>query len=247
MQAIARPGVLESGIASWWPCSYSVSQSSTTLLYASGGIQPETINSWDLHRESCVRCLPVKPKEASSNSPIVLALSASKDQPLVSAACSDGSVQILDLREPWGAAIHFPDVKSDAASSSLASIALRTHEARLVTAATGGMMRLWDLRVPSQPQRSIQAHSPSSGLTTLASHPHAPLLATATRTHSLKVWTSSGEQVGALRPASGGFMNSGKSGAITCLAFHPYSLNLAAGGDNNVVALYSIDHSPGSR
>jgi len=249
-QAVARPGVLDSNSRGWWPTSFSLGSSGpNSILFASGGTHPRSINAWDLHREVCVRCLqvPVAPGSA------VAALSASNEEPLVAVACTDGTAQLLDLREPQGVAMAVQAVPrgGEAAAAaggthSLAGLALRSWESRLVTATTGGMLQLWDVRAAARgPTREVQAHSSASGLTALASHPHAPLLATATKTHSLKVWTAGGEQVGAMRAASGGFLGAGKSGAITCLQFHPYHLTLAAGGDSNVVAIYTVEHSAG--
>lgn len=179
-------------------------------------------------------------------------LCADREQPLLAVGCSGGAVQLLDLRTKEHLALkiqsHSPDDSQGPPGSDLVGLALRPEGlpgARLVTAAANGMLKLWDIRRtgdPSSPTKAVKAHSPTSGLSVLAWHPHAPLLATATKTHTLKVWTATGENIGAMRAASGGFLGAGKSGAINCLQFHPYNWKLAAGGDNNVVAIYTIGH-----
>jgi WD40 repeat protein len=62
---------------------------------------------------------------------------------------------------------------------------------QMVTACSGGSLKFWDIRSAGGPGlvRAVEAHSGGSGLTCLAAHPAAPLLATGTKTHTVKVFS----------------------------------------------------------
>ncbi len=49
-------------------------------------------------------------------------------------------------------------------------------------------------------------------------------------------------QVGAIRAQSSFLAH--KMGPVTCMAFHPYQLLLAAGGGDSVCTVYAIDNNP---
>lgn len=89
-------------------------------------------------------------------------------------------------------------------------------------------------------QRSLEAHT-KGGMCVFAAHPNAPLLATATTSQVVKVWSAAGEPVGAMRaqPSS----TAGKLGAVTCAAWHPYRTKLAVGAADSVCSVYSVDNA----
>ena len=248
-QAAPRPPVLDAGLGGWWPCAFSLGAGGSTL-FSCGGSHPRCINTWDLTRELCVDQAVVKLDPHQDQDGSIHLLSADRTQPLLALGCSGALVRLLDLRAPQSAGMqlraHEASDPAGPLGSELVGLALRpstSSAARLVTAGANGMLKLWDLRSSHGPVKSIQAHAPTSGLSVLAAHPNAPLLATATKTHTLKVWTAAGDNVGAVRAASGGFLGAGKSGAISCLQFHPYRWKLAAGGDTNVAAIYTIERA----
>ena len=72
---------------------------------------------------------------------------------------------------------------------------------------------------------TIDAHRGS--LTALAVHRHAPVIASGSTKQLIKVFNLKGEQLGSIR-YSPNFMAQ-KIGSVSCLAFHPYQVLLAAG------------------
>ena len=87
----------------------------------------------------------------------------------------------------------------------------------------------------------LSAHS-AGGLTALAAHPHAPLLATGTTASVVKLWHAGGAPAGTVR-AHGPLLGA-RPGAVGALAFHPYRGLLASGGRDAFVAMFPI--APGS-
>jgi len=254
-QAVPRPGVLDHSGGSSKPAVFHHGAAGGHLLFASGGVRPRCISVWDLNREICVDQLTVEPLGTSGTRLYVQAVAGNPEEPLLAAGCSRGGARVFDLRAPYQQpAIAVSAVTASEASfgggTSLAGLALRPEtlagSSRLVAACANGMLKFWDLRATSQPLRTVQAStSPTSGLSVLAAHPNAPLLATGSRTQMVKVWGASGEQLGGMRPVGSSFLGAAKSGgsAINCLQFQPYGLRLAAGSDSHVVALFSIENT----
>ena len=121
---------------------------------------------------------------------------------------------------------------------------------RFVTAAPSGEVALCDWRGagagggvggagPSAGVwKALPAHA-SGGLTALASHPRAPLLATGTAAGVVKLWTADGEAAGPAVRASGPLLGA-RVGPVEALAFHPYRGLLASAGRDPYVALFHI-------
>lgn len=57
------------------------------------------------------------------------------------------------------------------------------------------------------------------------------------------MWTDTGDVVGAIRAQSSFLAH--KMGPVTCMAFHPYSPMLAAGGGDSVCTVYTVDNQAG--
>ena len=87
----------------------------------------------------------------------------------------------------------------------------------------------------------LSAHS-AGGLTALAAHPHAPLIATGTTASVVKLWHAGGGPAGTVR-AHGPLLGA-RPGAVGALAFHPYRGLLASGGRDAFVAMFPI--APGA-
>ena len=86
--------------------------------------------------------------------------------------------------------------------------------------------------------KSFEAHS-KGVLSAMCAHGVAPLLATATTSQVVKLWSTRGEQVGVVR-AHTSFLSQ-RIGPITCLAFGPHDLHLASGGGDSIVAVYQVE------
>lgn len=90
--------------------------------------------------------------------------------------------------------------------------------------------------------KAVEAHSRGT-MTALAAHPNASLLATATSSQVVKVWSACGEQVGVVR-AHSSFLATHRIGPVTCLSFAPYELLLGSGSADPMVAIYGLEAAP---
>lgn len=127
----------------------------------------------------------------------------------------------------------------------------------LLSGSVSGEIKFWDLRYPKTSTKSLEANT--FPMTALAVHDHAPLIARytyeATRdelfrrlifvlrsgSHNqfIKVFRSDGEPLTLIRYHEG-FLGE-RIGPVSCLAFHPNRLFLAAGATDSVVAIYASD------
>lgn len=92
-----------------------------------------------------------------------------------------------------------------------------------------------DLRRTKETYLKIGAHRGS--LTALGVHRHAPVIASGSGKEVVKVFNLEGEQLGIIKYQTS-FMAQ-KIGPVSCLAFHPYQVLLAAGAAGSSVSLYN--------
>ncbi len=208
------------------------------LFAAERGGRPGTarVRAWDLAAERAAPGAAFQEGEA-----VVEHLAAGRAAPLLFAGGRDGAVRVFDLRA------NAPATAVQGARDRLAGLVAEPGGAphTLVAAHRRGELRFYDTRMlgggaPGAAAliASVEAHS-RGGLTTLAGHARAPLLATATAGQVVKVWRASGEQVGVVRCQTS-FLGE-RIGPIAALSFAPFSLALASGGGDSVCAVFGMD------
>lgn len=228
------------------PCSeatfcYSSVHMGGTLYAAGGRSLPRglTINAWDLHREYCVSQLgngETEDRQVSS----VVHLAVSEKAPVLYVGEASGNVRIFDLRAQQQVQ------QTQPSKDHLVGIVAEPGgvENQLILGYRNGTLNFLDCRVmggasPSVSLlRSVEGHS-KGNMTTLCGHSYAPLIASATTSQVVKIWSLRGEQVGVVRPHSS--ILGQPIGPTTCLAFAPYSLQLASGGGDSICAVYSLE------
>jgi regulator-associated protein of mTOR len=228
------------------PCSeatfcYSSVHMGGTLYAAGGRNTPKglAINAWDLHREYCVSQLGGGEEEDKAS--CITHLAASDSSPIVYSANASGNVRIFDLRTQQQVERIQPSLKDNLVGMVAEPGGV---ENQLVLGYRNGTLNFMDCRVLSSSSptvsllRSIEGHS-KGNVTTLCGHKHSPLVASATTSQVVKVWSLRGQQVGVIRPHSS--ILGQPIGPATCLAFAPYSLQLASGGGDSICAIYSLE------
>ncbi|XP_019413125.1 PREDICTED: regulatory-associated protein of TOR 1-like isoform X2 [Lupinus angustifolius] len=124
---------------------------------------------------------------------------------------------------------------SDCSISALA--ASQVHGGQFAAGFVDGSVRLYDVRTPE----ILLVHLRGS-LTALAAHKHAPIIASGSaKQQFIEVFNLEGDQLGTIRHYP--TLMAQKIGAISCLAFHPYQLLLAAGAADTCVSIYADDHA----
>ena len=120
-------------------------------------------------------------------------------------------------------------------SAWIVSAHLRSDVPEAVTASVRGSVKFWDLRT-MRTYKTLEVHK--SPLTALAMHNSAPIIATGSHAQFIKILTLGGDQLGGIIKYHDGFLGQ-RVGPVSCLAFHPTRLMLAAGFTDSIVSVYS--------
>ncbi|KAE9155047.1 hypothetical protein PF006_g1004 [Phytophthora fragariae] len=215
------PGTRGSGLVMNW-------QQQAGAMYAGGN--SSMLRGWDLRQEKCTVALPTQ-----TDSCITSMASDESIPGMVVAGFGDGTLRIFDSRSR-------PDYSVKTIMREHASWVVQTHiyagRNELLTGSVTGELKFWDLRYPKNSVKSLEAHR--SPMTALAVHDYAPIFASGSHNQFIKVFRSDGEQLALIRYHEG-FLGE-RIGPVSCLAFHPRRLFLAAGATDSVVAVYSSDN-----
>ncbi|PRQ42771.1 putative transcription factor WD40-like family [Rosa chinensis] len=226
-------------------------QQQSGYLYASGELS--SIMLWDLDKEQLVNSIH------SQSDCSISALSASQVHgSQLTAGFVDGSVRLYDVRTPDMLVCemrpHTPKVVGN--TQKIERVVGNTQKvervvgigfqpgldpSKIVSACQAGDIQFLDIRNSKDPYLTIEAHRGS--LTALAVHRHAPLIASGSAKQLIKVFSLEGEQLGTIRYYPS-FMAQ-KIGPVSCLAFHPYEVLLAAGAADACASIYADDNSQG--
>ncbi|KAL4109088.1 hypothetical protein PRIC1_000793 [Phytophthora ramorum] len=214
------PGTRGSGLVMNW-------QQDAGMMYAGGN--SSVLRGWNLRQEKCTVALPTQ-----TDSCITSMASDDSSPGMVVAGFGDGTLRIFDARSR-------PDYAVKTIMKEHTSWVVQTHiyEGRneLLTGSVTGELKFWDMRYPKNSVKSLEAHR--SPMTALAVHDYAPIFASGSHNQFIKVFRSDGEQLALIRYHEG-FLGE-RIGPVSCLAFHPHRLFLAAGATDSVVAVYSSD------
>uniref|UniRef100_A0A7N0VD95 Raptor N-terminal CASPase-like domain-containing protein n=1 Tax=Kalanchoe fedtschenkoi TaxID=63787 RepID=A0A7N0VD95_KALFE len=205
-------------------------QQQSGFLYASGEIS--SIMTWSLERGQLVNALP---------SPTDCSISALSASPVHSGQLAtgyvDGTVRLFDVRAPDSLVY----TASPHTKESEKVMGLGFHPGldpvKLVSASQAGDVQVIDMRYSKGSYASFEAHKGS--LTAFAIHRHAPIIASGSARQLIKVYSLEGDLLGSMQN-SPIFMPQ-KTGPISCLAFHPYRMLLAAGTTDPFVSIFADD------
>ena len=109
-------------------------------------------------------------------------------------------------------------------------------DGQLVTGSVNGDVRIWDLR-HSHSTKTIEAHS--TGMSAMAVHNHAPVIASGSHNQYVKVFNMEGNPLSTIRYHDG-FLGQ-RIGPISAMAFHPHKMLLAAGSTDSIISVFETD------
>ncbi|KNC48222.1 WD-repeat protein mip1 [Thecamonas trahens ATCC 50062] len=210
------PGKRGAGLITSW-------QQSSGYLFCGGDVP--FVRVWDLRREMAVLDIPTGTESS------VTALTTDGSSTLVGAT-GDGRVLVFDLRAPAREAL----VKAIAAHSSWVLDVHMRGPRHVISGSSGGSIRTWDLRADG-PTAQIKAYD--KGMTALAVHPSAPLMAAGSQNQFVKVFNTSGKELSKICFYDG-FLGQ-RIGAVSSLAFHPHRLFLGVGSTDSIVSIYASE------
>uniref|UniRef100_A0A2M4A4U5 Putative guanine nucleotide binding protein mip1 n=2 Tax=Anopheles triannulatus TaxID=58253 RepID=A0A2M4A4U5_9DIPT len=196
-------------------------QRSQTIMAAG---EAKYVRIWDAEREMRICDIP------SGSDTSVLKLSCAPNG-LFAAGFYDGSVRIFDHRCP-PAEQRCATIREHL--HPILTLCMRDDCEALITACTGSVVRLYDLRKMGT---AHQHWSVGSEVSAMAIHASADILACATS--QIVIYGLDGAVLSTGR-GNEGFMASRK-GVASCLSFHKHKLNLAAGYNDNTAAVLVPD------
>ncbi|XP_078609645.1 regulatory-associated protein of mTOR-like isoform X2 [Branchiostoma floridae x Branchiostoma japonicum] len=193
------------------------------MLLASGDVR--IIRVWDTQKEKKLQDIPT-----GADSCVTSLVSDSVGRSLLIAGCGDGSVRLFDRR---------------LAPNECRVMTLREHtgwvvkvflqkgsEGNIISASVGGDLKFWDPRF-SESVKTIQT---SQGLASFDVHPQAEIFACGSANQFISLYTLNGENISTIKYHDG-FMGQ-RIGPISCLAFHPHWVHLAAGSTDCFLSVY---------
>lgn len=196
-------------------------------LIASGDVK--VIRIWDAEREAKVHDIPT-----GAESCITCLTSDQSNPHIVVAGCGDGTVRTYDRRLPANES-RFSICSEHSAWVVNVSLQDRAgHGGQIVSGSVAGDVRFWDLRS----NNATNYIPPSHGMTAMAVHPTLDLIACGTASQFISLYNHQGESVGTIKYLDG-FMGH-RMGPVSCVAFHPYKVNLAAGSTDALISVYSV-------
>ncbi|OWF51799.1 regulatory-associated protein of mTOR-like isoform X1 [Mizuhopecten yessoensis] len=194
------------------------------MLLASGDVR--TIKIWDSRSEMKLQDIPT-----GADSCVTSLASDSVGRSLLIAGCGDGTVRLFDRR---------------LGPTECRVMTLREHnhrvlnvhlqkgsEGKIVSTSNGGDVRFWDPRFTE----SVRVLNLQQGLTAVDMHNLADVIACGSMNQYIGVYNQSGDSLSTIKYHEG-FLGQ-RIGAISCLAFHPYKVKLAAGGSDSFISVYS--------
>ncbi|KAF0700295.1 Aste57867_9173 [Aphanomyces stellatus] len=214
------PGMRGSGLITTW-------LQDAGLLFAGGN--SNTLRGWQLDQEMCT--IAVRITLPTQTDACVTSLHSDEAIGCMAAGFGDGTVRLFDVRGNKA-----PMVLKEH-TSWIVGTHLYKSKYQLLSGSVSGELKFWDLRYQKTSVKTFDAHR--SSMTALAVHQYAPLFATGSHNQFIKVFRQDGEQLALIRYHEG-FLGE-RIGPVSCLAFHPHRLLLAAGATDSLIAIYSSD------
>jgi regulator-associated protein of mTOR len=201
------------------------------LILVAGDVK--VIRVWNAGTEVCTNDIP-----ARSGSCITSLTSDQVEGDVFVAGFGDGAIRVYDQRQkPANAMVKvWKEHRQWITNVHLQ----RGGQRELISGCRSGEVKLWDIRW-DRSVKTIQATT--DHLRTLSIHEHAPVFATGTERHRVKIFNiNNGQPVSHLEPYSG-FLRD-RSAPIASTAFHPHRLMIAAAAvHDNHVNIFSC-HEP---
>ncbi|KAK3870949.1 hypothetical protein Pcinc_016478 [Petrolisthes cinctipes] len=194
------------------------------------GGDSRTIRIWDIHAERCTAELPT----GGDSNTVITALHSHQAGPWIVTGFSDGYIRVLDRRLPSSRCVvrQWREHTSWVISTHLLNSSQAT--TKIITGVDSGEVRLWDVRQAS----SEQVCAPSHEMTAMATHANAHLFATGSVNQVIGVHHASGSFINTIKYHEG-FMGA-RIAPVSCLAFHPRRVLLAAGTTDSYITVYGL-------
>jgi len=193
-------------------------------LLASGAT--ESIRIWDLQRELYVQDIPT----GSDTCITSLTSAPSMSSRLVIGGCGDGIVRAYDYRQSR----YRPAMVFSQHRSWIVNVQIPKSQNMIFSGDIDGAIMTWDPRIATKPVLNFQAFR--AAMTSMVVHPFAQLIACGSHQQKIKVFNFQGDELNMIRYHVG-FLGQ-RIGPVSCLAFHPHQVQLAAGATDSIISIY---------
>ncbi|CAO3678856.1 unnamed protein product [Umbelopsis vinacea] len=198
-------------------------QNRGTLLI---GGDARVIKVWDAQQELVITDIALR-----STACVTSITSDQTGGNIFAAGFGDGSVRVFDRRLPAHSAVVQEWSEHNAWVTNVQL--QRNGNRELISGSYNGDIKIWDIRLPNS-LRTITSHK-NTDMTALTLHDHAPVVATGSEDHTLKVWNVNGTNLSTIRPT--GWMSQRPS-STHALAFHPNMMMLASSNLDGNITIY---------
>ena len=189
------------------------------------------IRVWQAGHELCITDIP-----ARSGSCITSLTSDQVEGHVFVAGYGNGSVRAFDQRcsARDSMIMDWVDRREDHKSWIVGLHLQRGGMRELVSAESNGGIRLWDIRMRKK-LSGIDGKAIPRNLRSLSVHEHAPVFATGSADHTIRVYNTSLKHLSSFEPYMSylRMSNLPRTAPITATAFHPHRLMLACGAVND--------------
>jgi regulatory associated protein of mTOR len=203
-------------------------QQNRGLLLATGN--SVLLRCWDLTTEKCLSSVPTGSKSAC-----VTSIASWNDGTNIVLACGDGSLHMFDLRSPISAV----EVASKREHKNwVVNIHRQVSSDHLLTSCSVvGDVKIWDSRNMSHSLSTLKAHREGEPCTAFAVHDYAPVFASGSHKQFIRIFDTQNNTLSRIH-FHDGFLGQ-RIGPVSCLAFHPYKMCLAAGATDSIISIYT--------
>ncbi|XP_025084218.1 regulatory-associated protein of mTOR-like isoform X3 [Pomacea canaliculata] len=200
----------------------------SSTLFCAGDVR--VIRLWDMQTEARKQDIPT-----GADSCVTSLASDASGRSLLIAGCGDGTVRLFDRRlAPTECRV----MTLREHSSWVLNVHLqRGAEGKIISASVNGDIRFWDPRFTE----SVRVHNTQAGFTAVDIHPRADVIACGVLGQMINVYNESGDVLSTIKYHEG-FLGQ-RIGTISCLAFHPHLVKLAAGSTDSFISVYSTPMS----
>ncbi|ELR12837.1 regulatory-associated protein of mTOR, putative [Acanthamoeba castellanii str. Neff] len=203
-------------------------QQQTGMLMTSGDVG--IVRVWNMERE-----LAIQDMATGSDCCVTSIVSQTGNAQVLVAGCADGAIRLFDCRVPTR---YSPVVVFQEHKDWIVNIGITAHDHQIVSCTLSGEVKFWDARKSI----SYRTFSTRTGdVTAFAVHPYAPIIASGSQGQKIHVQDFEGLELNQIRYHEG-FLGQ-RIGPVSCLAFHPFRMYLAAGATDSILSIYTHAHN----
>eukprot|EP00339_Tiarina_fusa_P008681 CAMPEP_0117002690 /NCGR_PEP_ID=MMETSP0472-20121206/4270_1 /TAXON_ID=693140 ORGANISM="Tiarina fusus, Strain LIS" /NCGR_SAMPLE_ID=MMETSP0472 /ASSEMBLY_ACC=CAM_ASM_000603 /LENGTH=870 /DNA_ID=CAMNT_0004703111 /DNA_START=1121 /DNA_END=3733 /DNA_ORIENTATION=- len=190
------------------------------------------IRIWDVERELSIQDVPT-----GTETTCVTSLShqpGSSTNSLLVAGCGDGSLKLFDVRMSQKNGV--TAVLDGHRGWILGTPTPQGNIHTIASGDTSGEVKFWDCRATKSPRATFSVHR--GEMTSFALHDYSDIFCTGTQNQKIRLASSKdGKEINSIRYHDGLILGQ-RIGPVSCLAFHPYKLLLAAGATDSIISMY---------